>query len=93
MGGEGEHVDVHSLHIDGQVPRRLNGVGVEQNPRLPADRADLCYRLHGADLVVGKHHGDQAGIRPDGLLHLLRRHHAVRRNIQQCYFIPLLLQG
>ena len=66
VAGEGQHVDVLLLDVDGQMSRRLHGVGVEQDALLPADRADLRNGLDGADLVVGVHDGDQAGVGPDG---------------------------
>ena len=49
--------------------------------------------LDGADLVVGKHDAHQTSVRPDGIPDLLRRHHAVRRNVQQGNGKPLFLQG
>ena len=93
MGGEGQQVHLHRLHIDGQVACRLDRVRVKQDPRLAADGADLGNGLDGADLVVGKHDAHQTSVRPDGIPDLLRRHHAVRRNVQQGYFKALPLQG
>ena len=83
VGGEGEKVNVLRPHVDGQVPRRLDRVGVEQHPRLPADCADLRDGLDGADLVVGVHDAYQAGVGPDGRPDLLRRHQAVFVDVQQ----------
>ena len=93
MGRQGQHIDVHSLDVDGQMSRRLHSVGVEQNAGLLADLAYLRDGLDGADLVVGKHDAHQAGIRPDGGLHCLRRHDTVRRDIQQSDGKSFLLQG
>ena len=74
------------------MARRLDRIRVEQDPRLPADGADLGDGLDGADLVVGEHDAHQAGVRPDGLPHLLRRYHAARRDVQQRHLKPLPLQ-
>ena len=65
-------INLLRLHVDGQVARSLDGVGVEQGTFWARQmRADLPDGLDGADLVVGVHDGDQAGVRPDGRLHLL----------------------
>ena len=74
--GERQQVDVLRLDVNGQMPRGLHGVGVEQHARLAADGADLADRQDGADLVVGVHDGNQARILADGVFHLLRRHGA-----------------
>ena len=58
-----------------------------------AHLADLGDGLHRADLVVGVHHGDQTGLRGDGLLHLLGGHHAVLMDVQKGDGEALLLQG
>ena len=77
----------------GRCPHRLDGVGVEEHPRLPADPADLGDGLDGADLVVGVHHAHQAGVRPDGRPHLFRRDDAVLVNVQQRDGEALLLEA
>ena len=92
VGGQGQQVNVHGLHVNGQMARRLDCVGVEQSACLPAQRSDLRDGLDGTDLVIGKHHRHQAGIRPQGLPDRLRRHHTVGRNIQQRNCESLLLQ-
>ena len=43
-----------------------------------ADGADLRDGQDGADFVVGVHDGHQAGVRPDGVRHLLSRDGADR---------------
>ena len=75
-----------------QVSRRLHGVGVEQHALFPADRADLRDGQDGADLVVGVHGGDQAGVRPDGVRHLLGGDGAGGAHRQQLDLKALLLQ-
>ena len=69
--GEGQHVDVVVLDMDGQVPHSLDGIGVENHARILADRADFPDGQHGANLVVGEHTGHQAGVLPDGIFHLI----------------------
>ncbi|MPM29642.1 hypothetical protein SDC9_76182 [bioreactor metagenome] len=64
------------------MPRRLDRVGVEGDAQLPANRPNLGNGLDGADFVVGKHDGHKAGVRPDGLTHLVRRNHAGLRDGQ-----------
>ena len=55
VGREGQQVDVLHLYVNGQVSRRLNRIGMEDNSPLPAHRADFRNRQDGADLVVGIH--------------------------------------
>ena len=74
--GERQQVDVLRLDVNGQMPRGLHGVGVEQHARLAADCTDRADWQDGADLVVGVHDGNQARILADGALDLLRRHGA-----------------
>ena len=50
------------LDVYRDVPDRLNRIGVEENAVLLAELADLGYRLDGADLVVGGHYRDEAGV-------------------------------
>ena len=71
VGGQAEHIDILLLDVNVQVSRRLNRVGVEGNPRFLADGADFRDGKNGADLIVGVHGGDQAGVGADGVLHLL----------------------
>ena len=54
-----------------KVAGGLHGVGMEQDTFFPADRADLRNGQDGADLVVGIHGGDQAGVGADGVRYLL----------------------
>ena len=59
VGGEGHQVDLQRLHVHRDLAHRLGGVAVEENPLLLADPPDLGERVEGADLVVGRHDGDQ----------------------------------
>ena len=43
VAGEAQHINVLGLDVDGQVARRLHGVGVEQNALFPAHGADLPH--------------------------------------------------
>ena len=71
MAGEGQHIDVLLIDIDVEMTGGLHGVGMEQDTFFPADRADLRNGQDGADLVVGVHGGDQAGVEADGVRYLL----------------------
>ena len=96
MAGEGQHIDVLLLHVDVQMAHGLHGVGVEQDALFMADRADLRDGQDGADFVVGVHDGHQAGVRPDGVRHLLGGDGADGANRQQFHLEALffqLLQG
>ena len=89
---DGQHVDVHGLDVDGRVAGGLHGVGVEEDLLLAAESADLGDGLHGADLVVGKHDGDEAGVVPQGVLDILHADHAVLMRIQKGDLKALLLK-
>ena len=93
VGREGEEVDVHLLHVDLHMARRLDRVRVEGDLRCPAHRADLLDGLDGADLVVGEHDGHEAGVGPDGRLHLVRGDDAVLVDGQVGDLIALLLEA
>ncbi len=90
--GDGQHVGVHGLHVHGPVARCLHRVAVEGDLLLPAERADLRDGLHGADLVVGKHDGDQRRILPDGGLQVLQTDHPVLVHVQQRHLKALFFQ-
>ncbi len=92
VGRQGEHVDVFRPHVDGQMSRRLHRIGVEKDVLFPADGPDLSHRLDGADLVVGVHDGDQAGVGADGRGHVLRPDDAVFRHRDKGDLIPFLFQ-
>src|ERR1700678_1528294 len=66
VGGKREDVDVHGVHVDGDLAQSLHAVGVEDYAFFVAELADFGYRLDGADLVVGKHDGDQDGLVVNG---------------------------
>ena len=92
VAGDREHVDVHRLHVDRRVARGLHGVGVEGDALFAAERADLGDGLHRADLVVGEHHRDEAGVGADRGLHVLETDHAVGVHVEQRDLKALLLQ-
>ena len=90
--GQAQQIDMHRVHVDLHVARRLHRVGVEQHAAFMADRADCLDRLNGADLVVGEHDGHEAGIIADGLRDLLRRDKSVRVHVQKRYLKALFFQ-
>ena len=92
VAGKAQHIDVLFLHIDVQVTGSLNGIGVEGHTGLLADGADLGNGQDGADLIVGIHGGHQAGIRPNGILHLLGGDIVALVHIQQLDFKAFLFQ-
>ena len=56
------------------------------------DLPDLFDRLDGADLIVGKHHRDQNGLRTDSRFQLIQLHYSVLVHIHISHFKPVLLQ-
>ena len=77
-----EHIDVAFIYIDRHLSESLHRIGMEQNSVLFGNLADLFDGLNGSDLVVGKHHRDQDGIRADGLLQLIQLYNTVLIHIQ-----------
>ena len=79
----GKHVDVLCLNVDRQVSDSLHRVGVEENAVLPANLADLGDWLNGADLVVGGHDRDEAGVLTNSGFQLFQADNAVFVNGQK----------
>src|SRR5215470_12113543 len=67
VAGDGEEVDAQGVDVERNFSSRLHGVGVKENIVLRSDAADFFERLDGAEFVVGVHHGDQCGLRADGI--------------------------
>src|ERR1700722_4939407 len=63
MSGEGKQIDLQGVYVDGQFAGGLDGVGMEINVGFSGDTADFFERLHGAEFIVGVHHGDEVGVR------------------------------
>ena len=75
------------------MPRRLHGVGVEQDARLAADRADLRDGENRADLIVGVHDRDEAGVVADGVTHLPGGDGTGRADRQQLHLEALFFKA
>ena len=87
-----QHIYILRLHVNGDVPDRLNRVGVEHDARLAANSANFGYRQNGADLVIGKHHGNERGVGADCLRDLFCRDKSVVVDGQICYLIALFFK-
>ena len=74
------------------MARGLDRVGVEEDLPLAAEGADFGDGLDGADLVVGKHDGDEAGVVPQGVRHILNEDDAVGVRVEERDLKALLLQ-
>ena len=59
MGGQRCDVHIHFVHIERDLPGRLNRVRVKKYAPLPRDFPDFLHVLNNANLVVGRHDGDQ----------------------------------
>mgnify|MGYP006943196337 CR=1 FL=1 len=64
MRREREHIHVIAPHVHRDMPDRLHRVRVEHNAPLAAERANVGNGLNGAELIVGVHYADKAGVRP-----------------------------
>ena len=64
MACEGDNVDVHGFHIDGDLAGGLGGVDQEGDAPFTAERADLCDGLNSADDVGPMVDDHQGGVGP-----------------------------
>ena len=92
MGAGAEHIDLILVHVDGELSIGLHRIRMEQDPMLLRDPADLLYRLDGSDLVIGKHDGNENGIRTDGPLQLVQLQDAVLVHAHICDLKSSFLQ-
>ena len=93
MAGHGEHVDIHGADVNRHMAGGLDRVGVEEDLPLAAEGADLGDGLDGADLVVGEHDGDEAGVVAQGVRDILDPDDAVGVRVEQGDLVALLLQA
>lgn len=66
VGGHREESAVEASHVNGDLPYGLNSIYVEGNAGAVGNGADRVKGADGADLIVGEHQGDEAGIGADG---------------------------
>ena len=62
---EREHIYILCFYVNRQVTDRLHRVGVKEHALCAAYGADLGYRHYRADLIVGIHDRDKAGVGTD----------------------------
>ena len=92
MGRKGQKIDVHGLHVDGDMGRGLDRVGMEQDPLFPAEGADLRHGLQGPDLVVGEHHRHENGFARHRLLQVVETDAAFGVHIEKGHVKAVLLE-
>ena len=66
VGGEGKEVDVEMPDIDGDLAKRLDRIGVEEDSALSQDGSHFAQGKEDPCLVVGVHQRDQDSVRLDG---------------------------
>jgi hypothetical protein len=74
VGRQRKEVGLERPDVNGNLPDRLYGVGVDQDTAPAGDRGDAGDRLDRPDLVIGVHDGHECGIRADGDFHVDGRH-------------------
>ena len=92
MTAGAEHIDVHLIHVDGNLCISLYRIGMEQDAVLLCDLTDLGNRFDRTDLVICKHDTDQDRIRADRRLQLIQADQTVSVHIQICDLKSSLLQ-
>ena len=65
VAGEGQHIDVHVLHVYGNGTRGLGCVDRECHALLPANPANLSDRLNRANHIGAMVHNHQCRVGPD----------------------------
>lgn len=65
MCGARKQIDVHPLHIDGNLADGLRSIRMKQHATLATDCTYRCERLQHADFVVGCHDRHHDGVRRD----------------------------
>ena len=93
MAGQGQHIDAHFLHVDVHVADCLNRVGVELSANRMCQLSDFLDRLNGADLVVGRHNGNQCGVLGKLCFKLLEVNTAFLIHVQIGNAVAFLLEG
>lgn len=88
-----QEVNTKFLHDKRHLPRRLHGVGVEQDAAGRGDPSQLADRLQHPGFVVRMHHRDQDGPVRDRRLDGRRVHASGRVHPQVSHFRPGGLQG
>ena len=64
-------IDAQLLDIDGNLAQRLHAIGMKRHARFTGDLCDLGNRLDRAELVIGMHHRDQHGLRPQSAANIV----------------------
>ena len=80
------------IDINRHLSESLNCIGMEQNAVFFCNFTDLFDGLNGSDLVVGKHHRDQDGVRADGFFQFIQLDNTVFIHIQVGNLKALFLQ-
>ena len=62
---EAQEIDRQSAHVEGELPRRLRRIGMEQNAAFGAERAEGCDVCDDAGLIVDLHEADEHGVGAD----------------------------
>ena len=74
MAGEGEEIDAERLHVQGERAGGLHGIGVNGDTARAGEGGDRGERVDRADLVIGEHDADEAGVGAEGGGDHLGRH-------------------
>jgi hypothetical protein len=59
VGREGHELYIERFEVDGDFPKRLDGIGVDWNTGRFAQCGQFAYRLKNTRFVVGQHQRDQ----------------------------------
>src|SRR4030042_202910 len=74
MRGKGEEIDIHCVHVYGDMTEGLNSVRVERDIVFLCDVPDFCYGLKGSNLVVRMHGTDENCVPGNSPADIIRIH-------------------
>src|SRR6516164_8760429 len=91
VSGKRKQIDAELLHVNRYLADGLHGIRVKYGAIFARQLPDLLERLKRSDLVIGEHHADQDGLRPDRPLHICRVDDSARsyRDVRALYAPPL----
>src|ERR1700722_1679067 len=70
--GERSDIDIVGDYVERYLAHNLHRIGVEDDTLLMAEFADFANRLKHADLVVGRHDGDENRLVVHGALQVFK---------------------
>ena len=91
MSAGTQHINMHCLHINRNMSECLYRICMEQNAMFFGNGANFCDGLDRSDFIIGRHDGNQDGIRSDGFFQFIRFYRSIFIHIQISHFKTFFL--